>query len=110
MLLIPKGSDAEVPPPRVFCRKSPQAIENKRLESGKEREERKRVRKGMIRRDLRLRWDSPWMHLEVLRGALDRYTPVVPGSMRKLLRTGEILTPRGADDGEVVWFVEQGLR
>ena len=35
---------------------------------------------------------------------------MMTGSVRKLLRTGEILTPRGADDGEVVWFVEQGLR
>jgi hypothetical protein len=47
MLLIPKGSDAEVPPPRVFCRKSPQAIENKRWEREKERKERKRVRKQL---------------------------------------------------------------
>src|SRR5260370_40842182 len=29
----------------------------------------------------------------------DSYTPVATGSMRKLLRTGEILTPRDADDG-----------
>ncbi len=110
MLLIPKGSDAEVPPPRVFCRKSPQAIENKRLECGKEREERKRVRNGMIRRDLRLRGDSPWMRPEVLRGALDGYTPtivgrpVATGSMRNVLRTGEILTLRGADDGRSGWL------
>src|SRR5260370_37951187 len=29
----------------------------------------------------------------------DSYTHVATGSMRKLLRTGEILTPRDADDG-----------
>src|SRR5713226_10147833 len=110
MLLIPKGSDAEGPPPRVFCRKSPQAIENKRLECGKEREERKRVRNGMIRRDLRLRGDSPWMRPEVLRGALDGYTPtivgrpVATGSMRNVLRTGEILALRGARDGRNGWL------
>ncbi len=97
-------------PPRVFCKKSPQAIENKRLERGKERKERKRVRNGMIRRDLHLRWDSPWMRPEVLRGALDGYTPtivgrpVATGSMRNVLRTGEILTLRGADDGRSGWL------
>src|SRR5216683_3581239 len=97
-------------PPRVFCKKSPQAIENKRWEREKERKERKRVRNGMIRRDLRLRWDSPWMHLEVLRGALDGYTPtivgrpVATGSMRNVLRTGEILALRGARDGRNGWL------
>src|SRR5260370_13980255 len=97
-------------PPRVFCKKSPQAVENKRSERGKERKERKRVRNGMIRRDLRLRWDSPWMRPEVLRGALDRYTPtivgrpVATGSMRKVLRMGEILALCGARDGRNGWL------
>ena len=27
------------------------------------------------------------------------YTPVATGSMRNVLRTGEMLTPRGADEG-----------
>jgi hypothetical protein len=95
----------QTPTPPGVLGKSPQAIENKQSECEKERKERKRVRNGMIRRDLRLRWDSPWMHLEVLRGALDRYTPtivgrpVATGSMRKVLRMEEILTLRGARDG-----------
>src|SRR5713226_3725578 len=91
-------------PPPVFWEKSPQVIENKRWERGKERKERKRVRNGMIRRDLRLRWDSPWMRPEVLRGALDGYTPVATGSMRDVLRTGEILALRGARDGRNGWL------
>src|SRR5712692_4553556 len=39
-------------PPRVFCKKSPQAIENKRSERGKERKERRRVCKSVTRQDL----------------------------------------------------------
>src|SRR6266849_1050286 len=38
-------------PPRVFCEKSPEVVENKRSEREKERKERKRVRKSMTRRD-----------------------------------------------------------
>ena len=34
-------------PPRVFCRKSPQSIENKGRELGKERQESSRVRKRL---------------------------------------------------------------
>src|SRR5229473_769275 len=64
----------------------------------------------MIRRDLRLGRDSPWMRPEVLRGALERYTPtivgrpVATGSMRKVLRMEEILALRGADDGRSGWL------
>jgi len=42
----------EVPIPPVFCTKSPQAIENKRRELQKERQERIRVRKLMRIEDL----------------------------------------------------------
>jgi hypothetical protein len=38
-LLILKGSFAEVPPPRVFCKKRLQAVENKGGGSKKERKE-----------------------------------------------------------------------
>src|SRR5260370_12703029 len=37
----------------------------------------------------------------------DSYTPVATGSRRKLLREGEILAPRDADDGGSAWFVGQ---
>src|SRR5712671_1986422 len=47
-----RGDVAEVPHTPVFCKKSPQAIENKRRESRKERKERKRVRKSVRTRDL----------------------------------------------------------
>jgi len=52
------------------------------------------------------------MRPEVLRGALDRYTPtivgrpVATGSMRKVLRMGEILALRGADDARSGWLRE----
>src|SRR5713226_6812897 len=64
----------------------------------------------MIRRGLRLGRDSPWMRPEVLRGALDGYTPtivgrpVATGSMRNVLRMGEILALRGARDGRNGWL------
>ena len=44
-LLILKGSFAEVPPRRVFCRKSAEVVENKGRGPEKERKERSRVRK-----------------------------------------------------------------
>ena len=93
-------------PPRVFCKKSPQAIENKQWECGEERKERQRVCNSMTRQGLRLRRDSPWMNPEVLRGILEGYTPVATGGMRNLLRTGGILAPRGADDGTGSWLRE----
>ena len=39
-------------PPRAFCTKSPEVVENKRWERGKERKERQRVRKLLKRGDL----------------------------------------------------------
>jgi hypothetical protein len=50
------------------------------------------------------------MQPEVLRGALDGYTPtivgrpVATGSMRNVLRMEEILTLRGARDGRNGWL------
>jgi hypothetical protein len=102
MLLIPKGSDAEVPPPRVFCRKSPQAIENKRWEREKERKERKRVRKQLKTKGRQIGFAT---EAQRHRAREQGYTPtivgrpVATGSMRKLLRMEEILALRGARDG-----------
>jgi hypothetical protein len=44
-LLIPKGRFVKVPPPRVFCKKSAEVIENKGSDCEKERKERSRVTK-----------------------------------------------------------------
>ena len=97
-------------PPRVFCKKSPQAIENKRWESEKERKERKRVRKllkikGQWRvasdPSRRALWVNEWRE-EAKKG----HTPVATGSMRKVLRMGEILALRGARDGGNGWLRE----
>jgi hypothetical protein len=52
------------------------------------------------------------MHLEVLRGTLEGYIPtivgrpVATGSMRNVLRMGEILALRGADDARSGWLRE----
>ena len=48
-----RGDVAEVPPPPVFWQKSPQADENKGSEDEKEKQEKPRVRNGLIRLDLR---------------------------------------------------------
>ncbi len=37
---------------------------------------------------------------------LGAHAPVATGSMRNVLRTGEILAPRGADDGRSSWLRE----
>src|SRR5260370_41701620 len=90
-------------PPRVFCKKSPQAIENKRWESEKERKERKRVRKllkikGQWRvasdPSRRALWVNEWRE-EAKKG----HVPVATGRMGKGLRMGEILALRGGRDG-----------
>jgi hypothetical protein len=47
-----RGDVAEVPHPPVFCKKSPQSIENKRGDRRKECKERKRVRKSLRTQDL----------------------------------------------------------
>jgi hypothetical protein len=91
-------------PPRVFCKKSAEVVENKGSGCEKERKERQRVCNSMARQDLRLRRDSPWMNPEVLRGRLEGYTTVATASMRNVLRMGEILAPRGADDGRGSWL------
>jgi hypothetical protein len=86
-------------PPPAFCEKSLQAIENKRWELQKDRQEISRGGK------LLKRWDLPQRHREHRGGeGMDGKcrrgdTPVATGSMRNLLRMGEILAPRGAYDG-----------
>src|SRR6266481_1094152 len=52
MITLRAEMSQRYPIPPVFCKKSPQAIENKRGERRKERQERKRVRKGLRTRDL----------------------------------------------------------
>src|SRR5712671_4315288 len=49
---ITEDSSRTPPIPPCFCKKSPQAIENKRLDPKKERQERKRVRNSMKVRNL----------------------------------------------------------
>ena len=92
------GSEARrgsvgVPPPRVFWEKRLQPIENK----GREREKERKERYKRLQAAENMRFAT-----EALRPRdLDRnvgYTPVTTGSMWKLLRTGEILAPRDADD------------
>ena len=86
-------------PPRVFFEKSLQAVENKGRECEKERKERSRGGK------LLKTWNLPQRHRERRAGeGMDGEcrrgdTPVTTGSMRNVLRTGEILTLRDADDG-----------
>ena len=86
------------PHPRVFCEKSVQAIENKRWELQKERQEILRGGKLLKRWDLpprpgrgrqghRERRGGEGMDGEYRRGD----TPVATGSMRNVLRMGEIL-------------------
>ena len=53
MLLILLDRIVMIRPPPVFCQKSPQADENKGSEDEKERQEKPRVRNGLIRLDLR---------------------------------------------------------
>src|SRR5712672_4460946 len=52
MITLRAEMSQRYPTPPVFCRKSPQATENKRGERRKERQERKRVRKSVRTRDL----------------------------------------------------------
>ena|ERR1700738_653096 len=86
-------------PPPVFFEKSPQAIENKGQGLQKERQEISRGGK------LLKTWNLPQRHREHRDGeGMDGEcrrgdTPMTTGSMRNVLRTGEILTLRGADDG-----------
>ena len=85
--------------PPVFCENSLQAVENKERECEKERKEISRGGK------LLKTWNLPQMDGEHRDGEgmdgecrrLD--TPVTTGSMRNVLRTGEILTLRDAHDG-----------
>jgi hypothetical protein len=86
-------------PPRVFFEKRLQAAENKGRECEKERKERSRggklLKTGNLPQRHREHRDGEGMDGECRRGD----TPVATGSIRNLLRTGEILTLRGADDG-----------
>ena len=83
----------------MFCEKSLQAIENKPWELQKERQE--TLRGGKLLKT----WNLPQRHREHRDGeGMDGEcrrgdTPVTTGSMRNVLRTGEILTLRDADDG-----------
>src|SRR5260221_13410936 len=66
--------------------------------------QRKRVQKRAQRDDKRLQTaENTRFAVETQRhrgrGTGSRYTPVATGSMRNVLRTGEILAPRGAYDG-----------
>src|SRR5258706_7997979 len=61
-----RGAVAEVPPPRVFWQKSGQAIENKGMASGKERQERIRVRNALSDKSLRPRVTNRVRSLEGL--------------------------------------------
>ena len=91
MLLIAGGEVADIPPPRVFCKKRLQTTENKGRELAKEGKEAASFCKQKTWHVCRSE------RLNV--GNDGGYTPVAAGSMRRLLRTGEILAPRGADDG-----------
>ena len=101
----PKSREGGMPP-RVFLQKSPQAIENKRLERAKERKERKRVRKRLKTKG-RLGGQGRQIgfatEAQRHRAREQEYTPTT-GSMRNVLRMGKILAPRGADDGRSSWL------
>ncbi len=102
----PKSREGGMPP-RVFLQKSPQAIENKRLERAKERKERKRVRKRLKTKG-RLGGQGRQIgfatEAQRHRAREQEYTPVTTGSMRNVLRMGEILALRDADDGRSGWL------
>jgi hypothetical protein len=92
-------------PTPLFLEKSLQTTENKRAECEKESQESTRGGKLLRTQDLphrhgeqRGRRDSEH------RGPKGQYTPVATGSMRKVLRAGEILAPRGAYDGRSRWL------
>jgi hypothetical protein len=78
----------------VFWEKRLQTIENKGNECRKEHKERTK----RLQADANKRVGKPEARKSIV-GTDGAYSPVMTGSMRKLLRTGEILTPRGADDG-----------
>ena len=95
---VKEVEDAEhpPPPPRVFCGKRLQTIENKGNKCRKECKERtKRLQE----------YESNGFATEAQRAQRGfwgrrEYTPVVTGSMRRLLRTERMRALRGACDGD----------
>jgi hypothetical protein len=92
-------------PPPVFFEKSPQAIENKGQGLQKEGQETSRGGKllktwNLLPRPGRGRQGprDTGVTARHEEGKGLEYTPVTTGSMRNVLRTGEILTLRDADD------------
>jgi hypothetical protein len=88
-LLISNGRFAGIPPPRVFCQKRLQVIENKG--------------RGLARAGKEAPSLCKQKSWRVCRS-------VETGSVLNLLRMEEILGPRGADDGEIAGFARQKER
>src|SRR5712692_7519620 len=90
MLLIPKSWSLDPPPPGCFCKRGCKPLKTK---DGSSQEKAKR-RQAHVNKRVDI-FDGP----NVLVGNGGAYAPVATGSMRKLLRRGEILAPRDAHDG-----------
>src|SRR5260370_1081199 len=102
MLLIPKGSDAEVPPPRVFWQKSPQSIENKgpgaRKRAQRDDKRRQTAENMGFATPTRSGQATAQRHRVENRKEGRSGTPVATGSMRNWLRSEGIESLRGPWD------------